>query len=168
MIDREDIQELLEVRDQEPTYFTRTHLTRYIEKKIAELDAAEKAGKVPAKRTPAQNNSIHLWLSQVADELNNQGQTLQNVVAEIKRAEVRPTMENLKEAVWRPYQIAATGKESSTQLEKPEVDKVYEGLNKFFGEHFGIHIPFPSQTNEAFTRAPYSEEEYKGQPNFDV
>jgi hypothetical protein len=105
----------------------------------------EEAPRKKPKRTPAQNNSMHLWLTDVATELNKQGQTLQAVVAQIKRAEVRPTMENLKEVVWRPYQIAAFGKESTTELTTEEVDKVYEGLNKFFGEHFGIHVPFPSQ-----------------------
>ena len=105
----------------------------------------------PKQRTATQNNSLHLWLSLIADELNNQGQTLQNVVAKIRRAEIRPTTNSLKEAVWRPYQMAAihdekgNPKESTTQLTKNEVTIVYEGLNKFFSQEFGIGIPFPSQ-----------------------
>lgn len=72
----------------------------------------------------------------MAEELDKNGHTLQNVVEKIQKAEIRPTMSNLKEALWKPYQFAALGKESTTQLDKLEVDKVYEGLNKFLGEQF--------------------------------
>jgi hypothetical protein len=95
-------------------------------------------------RTKAQNDSIHLWLDMVAEELDKNGHTVQNVVAKIQKAEIRPTGKNLKEVMWRPYQIAALGKDSTTKLNKLEVDRVYEGLNKFIGEHFKFHIPFPS------------------------
>ena len=98
-------------------------------------------------RTEKQNNSFHLWLSQVAEEMDKNGVTIQNVTAKIQRAEIRPTGENLKEVLWRPYMIAATGKKSSTSLKKSEIDKIYEGLNKFLGENFHIHIPFPSDEN---------------------
>lgn len=98
-------------------------------------------------RTGKQNDSFHLWLSQVAEEMDKDGITIQNVVSKIQKAEIRPTGSNLKEVMWRPYQIAATGKESSTQLTKGEIDKIYEGLNKFIGEHWHIHVPFPSAEN---------------------
>lgn len=102
-------------------------------------------------RTQRQNNSIHLWLTQLAEELDRHGHTIQNVVAKIQRAEIRPTGEALKEVLWRPYQIAAFKKESTTQLNKSEVDRVYEGLNKFLGENFEIHVPFPSDENRAIS-----------------
>lgn len=95
-------------------------------------------------RTSAQNRAIHLYLTQVAEELDRHGFTIQNVVAKIRRAEIRPTGKNLKEVMWRPYQIAALKKDSTTQLTKLDVDKVYEGLNKFLAENFdGLHVPFP-------------------------
>jgi len=100
-------------------------------------------------RTGKQNNSFHLWLEQVAQELDKNGFTIQNVTAKIQRAEIRPTGDNLKEVMFRPYMIAATGKKSTTQLKKNEVDKIYEGLNKFIGENFHIHVPFPSDENRA-------------------
>lgn len=144
-MNRGDIQDLLNVRDRKPIYFTRTHLTEYIEEKIAELDAGGGEDEKPkGTRSGAQNRSLHLWLTQVAQELDKEGHTIQNVVAKIQRAEIRPTGENLKEVLWRPYMLAATGKESTTKLDKAEVDRIYEGLNKFLGEHFHIHIPFPS------------------------
>lgn len=111
------------------------------------LDTVTIEKEVKSPRTGKQNDSFHLWLAQVAEEMDKHGYTVQNVVARIQKAEIRPTGDNLKEVLWRPYQIAATGKESSTKLTKGEVDKIYEGLNKFIGEHFHLHIPFPSREN---------------------
>ena len=54
-------------------------------------------------------------------------------------------MTNLKETLWKPYQIAAVQKDSTTKLDKAQVDKVYEGLNKFLGENFEVHIPWPCE-----------------------
>lgn len=96
-------------------------------------------------RTDAQSRSIHLWLELVAEELDRHGHTVQDIVEKIRRAEIRPNKTVLKEVLWRPYQIAALQKESTTELTKHEVDKVYEGLNKFLADNFdGLHIPFPS------------------------
>lgn len=106
--------------------------------------------KVKTPRTSAQNRALHLWLTQLAEEMDKNGITVQNVTAKIQRAEIRPTGNNLKEVLWRPYQIAATGKESTTQLTKQEVDKIYEGLNKFVGENFEIHVAFPSDQLRAW------------------
>ncbi len=97
------------------------------------------------QRTDPQNRALHKWLQLVAAELDREGHTLQDVVKAIQHAEIRPNTENLKEVMWKPYQLAAFNKESTTQLETNEVDKVYEGLNKFLGEHFHLHIPFPKR-----------------------
>lgn len=126
---------------------TKAKLIQFLENGQTDLALSfVKAIKVQVgNRTSKQNSAIHLWLTQVAEELDRHGFTIQNVVAKIRRAEIRPTMENLKEVMWRPYQIAALKKESTTELNKLEVDKVYEGLNKFLAENFdGMHIPFPS------------------------
>lgn len=99
----------------------------------------------PGKRTDSQNKAIHLWLELVAEELDRHGHTVQDIVEKIRRAEIRPNKTVLKEVLWRPYQIAALQKESTTELTKHEVDKVYEGLNKFLADNFdGMHVPFPS------------------------
>lgn len=100
---------------------------------------------VSQPRTPQQSRALHLWLSMVAEELDKHGHTIQNVVEKIRKAEIRPTKDNLKEVMWKPYQMAALQKDSTTKLTKHEVDIVYEGLNKFLGQEFEIHIPFPHE-----------------------
>lgn len=86
----------------------------------------------------------------VALELDKQGVTLQDVVEQIRKAEIRPTKENLKEVMWKPMQKALFDKESSTQLSTGEVDKVYEMLNAFITKlpgYDGTSIPFPNEAD---------------------
>jgi len=99
------------------------------------------------ERTTQQNKSIHLWLTQVADELDKNGHTLQDVVKSIKRAEIRPTMESLKEVMWKPLLLIMFNKKSTTKMTTKEVDKIYDVANKFLADNFELHVPFPSQEN---------------------
>lgn len=100
------------------------------------------------QRTASQNNALHLYLSRVADEMNKQGITMQDVMRAVKRAEIRPTMEGLKEVVWKPLQEVMLAKKSTTELSKTEVDEVYEMFNAFIGREFGIHVPFPNDPDK--------------------
>ena len=101
------------------------------------------------QRTELQNRALHLYLTQVANELDRQGHTMQDVVKKITKVEITPTMHNIKEMVWREIQKALLGKDSTTFLEKHEVDRIYEVMNKWLGTHFEIHIPFPNDDDPA-------------------
>lgn len=103
----------------------------------------------PKQRTEKQNNALHLYLTQVAGELDRNGHTLQDIVKKITKVEIVPTMHNIKEVVWREIQKAQLGKESTTFLTKHEVTQVYEVMNKWLGTYFEIHIPFPNDDDEA-------------------
>lgn len=116
-------------------------VTRALKKFLQDVEVREES---KSSRTSQQNRALHLWLSMVAEELDKHGHTLQDIVGKIRKAEIRPNTENLKEVMWKPYQMAALRKDSTTKLTKHEVDIVYEGLNKFLGQEFEIHIPFPN------------------------
>ena len=96
-------------------------------------------------RSDSQNNSIHLYLSQVARELINNGYTLQDVVEKIRKVEITPTTENLKEVVWREIQYAVLKKRLTRELSKTEVNEVYEPLSMWLAKEFQISLPFPSE-----------------------
>ena len=52
--------------------------------------------------------------------------------------------ELVKELLWRPVQKRILGKVSTTELQKIEdIDKVYDHINRYLGEKFEIHVPFP-------------------------
>ena len=95
-------------------------------------------------RSSAQNNSLHLLFSLIADELNAAGYTVQLVLKE--KVDLNWDGNKVKELLWRPAQQAILKKKSTTQLRKIEdIDAVYEHLNRHLGEKFGIHVPFPHE-----------------------
>ena len=99
------------------------------------------------KRTLTQNDSIHLWLDQVASALNDAGFDVKAVVRLFREeGEIPFTKENVKELLWRPAQKAMFGKKSTTELNKlKEIDLICKVVNKFLSEKCHLeYIPFPS------------------------
>jgi len=98
------------------------------------------------KRTLQQNSALHLFFRLLADELNNAGLDMRQVL--LPSVEIPWTPANIKEYLWRPIQTAYTGKNSTTDLDKiKEISDVYEILNRHLGEKFGVHVEFPSIEN---------------------
>lgn len=95
------------------------------------------------KITEQQRKSLHLWLEQLAHEANNQGLTLQDMVKVVKKLEIRPNKDNLKETFVKPYIKAAFGLDSTNQMTTKHIDETYDALNKLFGYYWHIHVPFP-------------------------
>lgn len=93
------------------------------------------------KRTDQQNRALHLWLRQVADQLQEKHYDFRDI-----KVEVRPTEHLVKEYMWRPIQKALYGEVSTTELERAQVADVYDHLNKLLGERFAIHVPWPEDT----------------------
>lgn len=54
------------------------------------------------------------------------------------------TMLHVKNILWREIQIHLTQKESTTKLDKQEIDSVYEVYNQVLSR-YGINVPFPSK-----------------------
>ena len=108
------------------------------------------------QRTEQQNKALHLYLTRVAAELDANHHTLQDVVKHIIKVEIKPTMHNIKEVVWREIQKAQLGKDSTTFLTKSEMGEIYEIMNKWLGTYFSIHIPWPDNPDVA----PFKDEIY--------
>lgn len=100
------------------------------------------------QRTELQNNAIHLYLEWVARELQNQGQTMQDVVEKINFAEITPSKNAVKEMIWRPIQETVVNKKSTTELTKNEVNEVYEIISMFLSKQFRIDLPFPNDDGD--------------------
>ncbi len=96
------------------------------------------------KRTLPQNNSLHLYFTQLAEALNNAGYDVKKTLRE--EIEIPWTSYLIKELIWRKLQIAMLGKESTTELLKEkEIDLIYEVINREIGNRTGVAIPFPSE-----------------------
>ena len=96
------------------------------------------------QRTLQQNKALHLWMQQIADELNASGQSLGDGI--LVRVPVAFTGDNLKENVFKPYMGALyPDHESTTQLKKTELIELCKNLGVIIAERSGVLIPpFPS------------------------
>ena len=92
-------------------------------------------------RTLQQNKALHKYFELLATELNNAGYT----VTKTLKASVIWSPLSVKELLWKPIQEAVFAKTSTTELERKEIDKVFDVLNQLTAEKFGISINFPSR-----------------------
>lgn len=92
-------------------------------------------------RTIKQNSAMHKWFAMLAEALNDRGLPLVKVL----KADVMWNVKSVKNELWRPIQKAVTQKESTTKLNRDEIDKVYEVLNSNLAIKFGVSIPFPKK-----------------------
>ena len=94
-------------------------------------------------RTPKQNNSLHLYLQLLSDELNDAGWDMRAVLK--PEVEIPWTVTSAKEYLWRPIQEIMLQKKSTTKLTTKELQQVWEVVNRHVGEKCHIHVPFPSE-----------------------
>jgi hypothetical protein len=93
-------------------------------------------------RTGKQNNAMHLFFENASTSLNEAGMEMRGFLKE--GIDIWWTPHSFKEYVWKPIQIAMTGKESTKDLTTKEVTQIYEVLSRHLGEVKKIYIPFPS------------------------
>lgn len=98
---------------------------------------------VSTKRTTQQNNALHKYLRLVAAALRDAGIDARKFFK--PSVEIPVTMEMLKEDAWHPIQLAVVGKESTADLERSEINKVYEVFDRHLAQRHGVHVPFPSR-----------------------
>ena len=97
------------------------------------------------RRTDQQRKAIEVYCREVAEALNEHGVDLEAVLSE-KAIPVPCTQANIKENIFKPIEHALfPDKTSTTQLSTFEVTEVYDIMNKWLGERFGVHVPFPSE-----------------------
>jgi hypothetical protein len=95
------------------------------------------------QRSQEQNRALHLYLTNLAEELNKKGYDYRDVI----HVPIEWNLINCKNEIWRKTQIALTGKQSTKQLLTHEVGEVYDVINKLISERTGIYVPFPSLEN---------------------
>ena len=97
---------------------------------------------IKKQRTILQNSALHKFFELVAKKLNDAGLDMRFVLK--PGVDIPWGKESVKNFLWKPVQNALLGKKSTKDLTTDEVDKVYEVLNRHFGEKFKIHQAFPS------------------------
>lgn len=98
--------------------------------------------KIEKQRTLKQNRALHLMFTQLAEELNDAGLDMRKTLK--PGVEIPWEGKTIKEYLWRPIMKAQLGKESTTELNTKDIDKVFETIVRHLGEKFGIELQFPS------------------------
>jgi|GEM_PF-1348722 len=85
------------------------------------------------------------WLARVCADCKEKIDEAKEMMTDPIDGEAPWTKEMVKENLWRTYQREMLKKESTTALKRNEIDVVYDGLNRFLGERYGISVSFPSR-----------------------
>ena len=101
-----------------------------------------KEEKVEKQRTAQQNRALHVYFTLIADALNDAGLDMKKVLK--PEVEIPWSPMSVKEFLWRPVMKAQLHKQSTTEMSTRDIDTVFDTINRFLGDKFGVHEPFPS------------------------
>jgi hypothetical protein len=93
--------------------------------------------------TRQQQKSIHKLFNDISAHCVSVGLDQRTIVNALDGYSC-PTSPQFVKETWRAMQIATTGKTSTTELTRKEIDQVYDVFNKFWSELTGEHFAFPS------------------------
>lgn len=94
-------------------------------------------------RTEKQNRALHLWFTMLAEALNDAGYDMKKTLRQ--DVDIPWTSTTIKENLWRPVQKAYFDVQSTTNLERKQIDKIFDVINKTVGERTGVYVPFPCE-----------------------
>lgn len=98
------------------------------------------------QRTDQQRKAIEVYCRELADAFSGAGIDKRAVIEQFKQGvEIPWSQDGIKDDVWRVIQVAILKKESTVDLSSEEVSKVYEVVNRFTAEKFGVSVPFPDR-----------------------
>ena len=149
---KQELDRIIKQAEKDPTLIAMTISNAY---DLGRIDEKE------TKRTTKQNSALHLFFTLLADELNTAGLGMREVLK--TEIYIEWNTESVKKYLWKPFMFRLTGKEHTSDLEKHEIDKIYEHLNLYLAENpktCGLsHIPFPSKPKDE-----PKDIEYPGEP----
>ena len=100
--------------------------------------------KLPKKRTGKQNASLWVYLGTIAQMLNESGaEMVVKIVG--KEVHIPWTDKTLKAVVWDGIMLKMFNKSSSTELTTIEIQEVYEVMNRFTSDTFGVGVNWPCE-----------------------
>jgi hypothetical protein len=93
------------------------------------------------KRTDLQNRAIHVYCRNVANAMNDSGESVQTVFT----APVDLSQENVKEGMFKVIMTALYPDiKSTTDLDTKQVTEVFENMNRILAERYMISVDWPS------------------------
>jgi hypothetical protein len=98
------------------------------------------------QRTDQQRKAIEVFCRELAKAFNDAGLDQRATLAAMREGVSIPwRQETVKDVIWRGIQEATVGKKSTTKLTTAEVSKIYDILNRWTSETFGLSVRFPEK-----------------------
>ena len=98
-------------------------------------------------RSLSQNNALHLWLTQIAEILNESGQVYTNEMG----IPCTYTMELLKNTYWKPLQKQLFDIESTKEMTSTILNNLIDSFTLWLSESKGVEAPeFPNKQRLMF------------------
>jgi hypothetical protein len=94
------------------------------------------------KRTEKQRNSIEVYCRELAKALNDAGIPIKEEFLG-RTLDIDWDQAGVKRRLWKGTQKRLFDIESTTKLTRAQVSDVYETINRYTAENFGIHVAFP-------------------------
>lgn len=88
------------------------------------------------RRTLTQNRALHLWLTMLADYLNDSGLDMKRTLKH--DVEIPWTTTSAKNFLWRPIQKIMISKESTAAADTSEYNNVYLTLSRYLMQKHGL------------------------------
>jgi len=161
---KEEYDELSDILINNP-FQIRPRLKEFMRKAVV----GEVAEKQKVYRTNKQNAALHKYLGDLANALEESGIDQKMFIDKLKGWTIPITPEFLKE-IWKIKQEKMFMHESTTKLTTSEINRIYDVINKFTSQEFGVSEAFPSMEAiliKSEQEKPYVYPEYPGEPNFE-
>lgn len=113
------------------------------------------------KRTIQQNKALHKYFTDLAQALTEHGVDQKLFIEKLQGWSVPITADFLKQ-IWKLKQQKMYGTNTTTKLTTTQVDEVYDTVNQFTAQEFGVSCAFPSI---AELQAKYQENETLHNPS---
>jgi hypothetical protein len=97
-------------------------------------------------RSDRQNNAMHLWFRQIAQELNDAGYWVRHPFSD--KLEIPFTEVLVKETLYKPIIKSMYNKSSTANVTPRELSEAAEVLIRWLSEHKGVYVPFPQQLKD--------------------
>lgn len=142
----------------------RPKLKEFVKKAV--IDGTEEPQKI--YRTTQQNKALHKYLGDLSNALEEAGIDQAMFIEKLNGWTIPITPEFLK-LIWKIKQEKMFQHESTTKLTTSEINRIYDVINKFTSQEFGVSEAFPSMEQiliKSEQEKPYEYPEYKGPPDF--
>ena len=97
----------------------------------------------PQQRSLPQNNSLHLYCEMLASELNDKGLDMRKVLK--PEIDIPWSGKSVKRYIWKKIQKIMFDTDSTADLTRPEVSKVYDVINRNMINVHDVNVSFPSK-----------------------